>query len=62
MVYATNYHGLCRQILNRFGYLIDPVLSRIDILRGVGVNIYDDEEYTKKRIQRQSKFMENRII
>ena len=51
-VYATNYHGLCRRILGRYGYLIDSDLCRIDNLKGVGIDIYDDNGYTRKKLDR----------
>jgi DNA helicase-2/ATP-dependent DNA helicase PcrA len=50
IVYATNYHGLCRRILNRYGYLVAPNLFHVDKLKGVGIDIYDDEDYTKRKL------------
>ena len=52
VVYATNYHGLCRRILGRYGHLTDPRLASIDSLRGVGIDVYDDETYTRSRLER----------
>jgi DNA helicase-2/ATP-dependent DNA helicase PcrA len=49
-VYATNYHGLSRRILNRYGYLISPELRRVDALKGVSIDIYEKDTYTKKRL------------
>lgn len=37
-VYTTNYHGLCRRILGRYGYLIAPELCRTNDLRGVDIS------------------------
>ena len=51
VVYATNYHGLCRRILSRYGYLISSELCQIDTLKGIGIDIGDDEAYTKNRLQ-----------
>jgi DNA helicase-2/ATP-dependent DNA helicase PcrA len=50
VVYATNYHGLCRRILGRYGYLITPELCQIDTLKGIGIDIYNDEAYTETRL------------
>lgn len=49
-VYATNYHGLCRRILKRYGYLVSSELSQIEKLRGIGIDIYSNENYTAKRL------------
>lgn len=51
VVYATNYHGLCRRILGRYGYLTSPELHRADSLKGVGIGTYDSETYTKNKLK-----------
>lgn len=38
MVVATNYHGLGRRILARYGSLISPELVHIDALKGIGAD------------------------
>jgi DNA helicase II / ATP-dependent DNA helicase PcrA len=50
LVYATNYHGLCRRILKNYGYLINNYLSKINNLRGVGISIYDNDAYSNKKL------------
>lgn len=50
-VYSTNYHGLSRRILNRFGYLIHNELSKSEALKGVGIAINEDDEKTTKRLR-----------
>lgn len=44
-IFASNYHGFCRRILNSYGYLISPYLTDIDDLKGVG-----DSENSIKRL------------
>lgn len=51
LVYATNYHGLCRRILKKYGYLIRQELTKIDYLKGVGININDSRAYTYQKFQ-----------
>jgi DNA helicase II / ATP-dependent DNA helicase PcrA len=44
-LFVSNYHGFCRHILKRYGYLLHPNLSNLDLLKSV-----DDskiEEITK---------------
>ncbi len=48
-IYTTNYHGLCRRILKRYGYLISSDLSKIDSLKGVAIFINDDRNYSLRR-------------
>lgn len=44
-IFATNYHGFCRRILQLYGYLISPYLKNIDNLKGI-----DDSKYNLKRL------------
>ena len=37
-LFITNYHGFCRQVLKRYGFLIDKNLLRIDHLIGINEN------------------------
>ncbi len=41
-VVITNYHGLCRQILSKYGYLIDPKLLDINNLIGFNEDKVED--------------------
>jgi DNA helicase II / ATP-dependent DNA helicase PcrA len=38
-IYVTNYHGLCRRILKKYGYLIDANLKNIDVLLPINTNL-----------------------
>jgi DNA helicase-2/ATP-dependent DNA helicase PcrA len=41
-VFATNYHGFCRRVLRLYGYLIDPKLTSIDLLKAVDDSRIED--------------------
>ena len=49
-VYVTNYHGLCRRILSKYGYLISPELRHIDKLKGIGVDLDSDDQRTRNKL------------
>lgn len=34
-IYVSNYHGFCRSILKKYGHIIHPVLSNLDMLQSV---------------------------
>ncbi|MBW4464676.1 MAG: ATP-dependent helicase [Pegethrix bostrychoides GSE-TBD4-15B] len=34
-LFVSNYHGFCRHVLKRYGYLLHPKLSNLDILKSV---------------------------
>lgn len=34
-IFATNYHGFCRRVLELYGYLIHPKLKDINLLKGI---------------------------
>lgn len=40
-IFASNYHGLCRRILQLYGYLLSSELNNIENLKGI-----DDSEYS----------------
>lgn len=44
-IFSTNYHGLCRQILRLYGYLICPELKNIYYLKGI-----DDSSYNLRNL------------
>jgi DNA helicase-2/ATP-dependent DNA helicase PcrA len=50
-VLTTNYHGLSRRIIAKFGYTIDKKLSEINSLKNVGIDIYNDSNYTYNRFK-----------
>ena len=51
-VFTTNYHGLSRRIIGKFGYVVDEKLSQINSLKNVGIDTYDDDKYTYDRLKR----------
>jgi len=50
-IHTTNYHGLSRRIVAKFGYTIDQNLSNINSLKNVGIDIYNNDNYTFRRFQ-----------
>lgn len=58
MVYATNYHGLSRRILNRFGYLIHAELSKPERLKGIGIS---DSEKTITKLKKDFNLTDKEI-
>ncbi len=51
-VFTTNYHGLSRRIIGKFGYVVNEKLSQINLLKNVGIETYDDDKYTYDKLTR----------
>lgn len=45
-IFATNYHGLCRRILQLYGFLLSPELKNIENLTGI-----DDSKYNLNKLK-----------
>ncbi|MGE4546768.1 MAG: UvrD-helicase domain-containing protein [Desulfurella sp.] len=41
-VFATNYHGFCRRVLNLYGYLLHPNLKQIEFLHAIDDSKIED--------------------
>lgn len=51
-IFTTNYHGLSRRITGKFGYLLDEKFSKINSLKNISIDIYNNYPYTVDRFKK----------